>query len=89
MRFRRDIRLLRPFPVMDHCGEFGYTLWATAANLVMRYGQRQQICFYVVGRCGGFGYMLWATAWNEAIQYKSVTSALWTKAPELVMRYGP
>jgi hypothetical protein len=34
---------------MGHCGKFGYALWATAANLVIRYGQ-------------GFGYALWAIA---------------------------
>jgi hypothetical protein len=42
---------------MGHYGEFGYALWATVADLVIRNGH-----------CGGFGYALWATARNEDVQ---------------------
>jgi hypothetical protein len=48
---------------MGHCGGFGYTLWATAANLVMRYGPLREmkpyskICidFCAMGHSAGFG----------------------------------
>ncbi len=53
---------------MGHCGKFVYALWATTANLVVRYGPLQRIWFYAMGHCGGFGYALWDTAWNEAVQ---------------------
>jgi hypothetical protein len=33
-----DIWHSRCFRAMGHCGNFGYTLWATAANLVMHCG---------------------------------------------------
>jgi hypothetical protein len=75
---------------MGHCGEFFYALWATAVNLVARYGLLRRIWLYAMGHCGRFGYALWATARNEAVQYKSaVISALWAIAQDLVMRYGP
>jgi hypothetical protein len=59
---------------MGHCGGFGYTLWATAANLVMRYGPMREMKPYsriCIDFCAGFGY------------------ALWAKAQDLVIRYGP
>jgi hypothetical protein len=75
---------------MGHCGEFFYALWATTANLVVRYGPLRRIWFYAMGHCGGFGYALWATARNEAVQYKyALTSALWAIAQDSDMRYGP
>ena len=75
---------------MGHCGEFGYALWATAADLAMRYGPLRRIWLYAMGHCGGFGYALWAIARNEVVQYKSeIISALWAIAQDLVMRYGP
>jgi hypothetical protein len=45
------------FYAMGHYGKFGCALWATAANLVIRYGS-----------CGKFGDALWATAWYEVVQ---------------------
>jgi hypothetical protein len=53
---------------MGHCGEFFKPLWATTANLVLRYGPLRQIWFYAMGHCDGFGYALLATARNEAVQ---------------------
>jgi hypothetical protein len=55
---------------MGHCGEFGYTLWATVADLVMRYGPLRgmkllvKICsdFCAMGHSAEFGYALWAIA---------------------------
>jgi hypothetical protein len=41
---------------MGHCGKFGYAQWATAANLVVRFGPLRQIWLYVMGHRGGFGY---------------------------------
>jgi hypothetical protein len=43
---------------MGHYGEFGFALWATAADLDIRYGPLWR----------GFGYPLWATVQNEALQ---------------------
>ncbi len=63
---------------MGHCGEFGYMLWATAANLVIRYGppRRDWLC-------------VMATARNEVVQLKSVTvSILWAIAQDLVCLLG-
>jgi hypothetical protein len=64
---------------MGHCGIFGCMLWATAADLVMRYGPLRgtklysKICidFCAMGNSTGFGYALQAMAQG------------------LVMRYGP
>jgi hypothetical protein len=53
---------------MGHCGKFFYALWATTANLVIRYGPQRRILLYAMGHCGGFCYALWATARNEAVQ---------------------
>jgi hypothetical protein len=78
------------FCVLGHCGKFCYALWASRANLVVRYRQLLQNWPYATGHCGGFSYVLWATARNEAIQKMSVTiSALWAIAQDLVMCYGP
>jgi hypothetical protein len=46
---------------MGHCGKFGYALWATATNLVVRYWPLRHIWLYAMSHCGGFGYELWAT----------------------------
>jgi hypothetical protein len=53
---------------MGHCGKFSYALWATAANLVVRYGPLGQIWLYATGHCGGFGYALWANMRYEVVQ---------------------
>ena len=42
-------------------------LWATAADLAMRYGPLRRIWLTAMGHCSGFGYALWATAGNEAV----------------------
>ncbi len=47
---------------MGHCDKFGYALWVTAENLVMRYGPLRQIWLCTMGHSGKFGYALWATA---------------------------
>jgi hypothetical protein len=52
---------------MSHCIEYGDALWATAANLVMRYGSLRQIWL-----CGKFGYALWATAAGLVLLYGSL-----------------
>ncbi len=44
-------------------------LWATAANLVMRYGPLRQIWLCAMGHCGKFGYTLWATAADLGMCY--------------------
>ncbi len=62
-RIRQGIQFLRAFSAMGHCSEFGYSLLATAANLVMR---------YAMGHCCEIGSALWATAWNEAVQNEAV-----------------
>jgi hypothetical protein len=43
---------------MGQCSEFFYALWATAVNLVVRYGPLRQI-----------GYTLWATAADLVMRY--------------------
>jgi hypothetical protein len=53
---------------MGHREEFFHVLWATAANLVVRYGPLRWIWLYAMGHCGRFGYALWATERNEAVQ---------------------
>jgi hypothetical protein len=53
---------------MGHSLKFSYALWATAVNLVMRYGTLQQIWLCAMDQCGGFRYALWATVQNEAVQ---------------------
>jgi hypothetical protein len=89
IRICREIRLLRSFHAMGHCGKFLYELWAITVNLVVRYRPLRRIWLYTMGHCGGFGYAPWATARNEALQYKSeVISALWAIAQDLVMPYG-
>jgi hypothetical protein len=87
IRIRREIRLLRSFRAMGHCGEFCYALWATAVNLFVRNGPLRRIWLYAMGHCGGFGYKLWATARNEAVPV--LISSLWAIAQDFVMRYGP
>ncbi len=55
---------------MGHYGRFGSMLWATAVDLVMRYGPLRgvkpysKICidFCIMGHSAGFGYPLWAVA---------------------------
>jgi hypothetical protein len=60
---------------MGHCGGFGYTLWATAADLVMRYGLLRRMRPYrknlsaLWGISAGFGYALWAIAQDLGIRY--------------------
>ncbi len=54
---------------MGHCDRFGYALWATAINLVIRYGPLRQISLYAMGHCDRFGNALWATAINLVIRY--------------------
>jgi hypothetical protein len=47
---------------MGHCDKFGDTVWATVANLVMRYGPPRGMkpynkiydYFHAVGHCAGF-----------------------------------
>jgi hypothetical protein len=52
---------------MNHCGKFGYALWASAANLFTRNGplrgvkpHSKKICDYFrgMGSCTGFDYAL-------------------------------
>jgi hypothetical protein len=62
---------------MGHCGGFGFTLWAIAADLVMRYGPLRgmkpysKICidYCTMGHSVGFGYALWAIAQGLVICY--------------------
>jgi hypothetical protein len=88
---------------MGHCDKFGCALWATAANLVIRYGPLWWIWLYTMGHCGGFGYALWATVVDLVIRYGPLWwiwlcamghcggfgYALWATVVDLVMRYGP
>jgi hypothetical protein len=62
---------------MGHCGGFVYTLWATAADLVLHYGPLRdmklysKICidFCAMGHSAGFGYALWAISQGLVIRY--------------------
>jgi hypothetical protein len=66
---------------MGHCGKFGYKLWATVADLVMRYGPLHgmrsystvKICdnFCAMGHNAGFGYPLWAVKKDLVKRYGS------------------
>ncbi len=47
---------------MSHYCKFGCALWATAADLVIRYGPLRRIWFCAMGHSAGFGYPLWAVA---------------------------
>jgi hypothetical protein len=39
------------FNAMDHYGKFGCALWATAADLVLRYGPLRRIWSCAMGHC--------------------------------------
>jgi hypothetical protein len=62
---------------MGGWGKFGYVLWATAADLVMRHGPLlrmkpySKICddFCAVGQSTGFGYAQWATAQDFVMHF--------------------
>jgi hypothetical protein len=54
----RKIPFLRSFHAMGHCGELCYAVWATAADLVIRYGPLPRIWLYAMGHCGRFGCAL-------------------------------
>jgi hypothetical protein len=75
---------------MGYYGEFDYALWATVANLVMRYRPLRKILLCALGHCSQNGYALWAIAGNEAVQQKSVTiSALWGIRQDLILCNRP
>jgi hypothetical protein len=78
------------FRAVGHCDKFGFALWATAAKLVMRYGQLRRSWLCAKDHFGRSGYSLWISVRNEAVLLKSGTiSALSAIAKELIMRYGP
>jgi hypothetical protein len=62
---------------MGHYGKFGNTLWATLADLAMRYGLLQEIRPYIknlynlhaMGHGTGFGCALWAIAQDLVLRY--------------------
>jgi hypothetical protein len=62
---------------MGHYGQFGCAQWATAADLIMRYGPLRgmnpynKICivFCAMGHSAGFSYALWAIAQGLVIRY--------------------
>jgi hypothetical protein len=77
---------------MGHCGGFGYTLWATAADLVIHYGPLRRIWLYIMVHCRGFGCAQWATAADFALHSGPlwrIWFALWATLAVLVIRYGP
>jgi hypothetical protein len=55
---------------MGHCGEYGYSLWATAVNMVIHSGPLRRIW-------GKFGYALRATAANLVIHYGPLSRMKW------------
>jgi hypothetical protein len=52
---------------MGHYGEFGYALWATAADLVMRYGPLRGMKLYSKNYIDI--YALWAIAQDLVLRY--------------------
>jgi hypothetical protein len=54
---------------MDHWGEVGYVLCATASNLLMRNWLLQQIWWCTIGHWGKFVSDLWATVANLWIRW--------------------
>jgi hypothetical protein len=85
---------------MGLCGEFGYMLWATAADLVMRYGplrgmkpySKDLIDFCAMGHSTIFGYGLRGIAqvWLSGMGHsEGFGLAQWTVVQDLVMPYGP
>jgi hypothetical protein len=62
---------------MGHYSEFGSALWATVADLVMRYGSQRGMRpykkisddFYTVGHSAGFVSALWAMEQNFVMRY--------------------
>jgi hypothetical protein len=83
------------------CGEFGDTLWATAAKLVTRNGPLRRIgdvlwanAANLVMRYGPlrqFGYALWASAANGDMLWATAANLVMEMGHcgNLVMRYGP
>ncbi len=67
IRIYREIRLLRSFHAMGHCGEFCYALWAATAHLVVPYRPLRRIWLHAMGHCSWFVCALWATTRNEAV----------------------
>ncbi len=86
---------------MGHCGEFCYALWATVADLVMRYGPLRHIWLYTMGHCGGFCVCAMGHCAESSGSVKICIDfcamglsagfgyALWAIALGLVISYGP
>jgi hypothetical protein len=75
---------------MGHSGVFGYALWATVADLVIRNGPLRRIWLCAMGHCA---------EWRRTVKIFSdfcamghsagFGYALWAIAQGLVIRYGP
>jgi hypothetical protein len=72
---------------MRHCGKFGCAQWATAANLVIRYGPLRQILLCAMGH-----FALWAIA-QDLVGAMGHSAGfgypIWAVAKDFVKRYGP
>jgi hypothetical protein len=77
---------------MGHCGGFGYTLWSTAVDLVVRNGPLQRILLCTLGHCGVFGlrygppWRFWLYAMGHCGRFGYM---LWATSADLVVPYGP
>jgi hypothetical protein len=75
---------------MGHCTEFDYMLWATATDLVMRYGPLHRMKRRIK-ICDNFALTLWAIAQDLVIRYgpyPGFAYPLWAVAKYLVKCNG-
>jgi hypothetical protein len=72
---------------MGHCGKFGYTLWATAADLVMRYGPLRSRRSYSKNLLRFLRYGPYRRIWLFAMgRGAGFGYPLWAVAKDLVKR---
>jgi hypothetical protein len=75
---------------VGYYGEFGRALWATAADLVKRYGPLQRIWLCAMGHCTEESRTVTIRIDFCAMGHSAGFGyALWAIAQGLVIRYGP
>ncbi len=75
---------------MGHCGKFGYTLWATAGDLVMHYGPLRGMRSYSKNLWRFLHYGPLRKIWLCAMGHSpGFGYPLWAVAKDLVKGYGP
>jgi hypothetical protein len=86
----REIRLLRSFWAMGHCGKICYALWATASDLVLHYGPLRGMKPYSENLYWFLLYGPLRKIWFCTMGHSTGFGyPLWAIAKDLVKRYGP